>query len=116
MSSGKPSNTNIYHWIVTSVLIFIIFYFLLGLHNQSIEKDKQLYEFKIREDSLFRELSRSAEERHLLVLRADSLNSVSQNLSTKLTATKQELSSIRGRYKAWSNDSLAQEMNRRAGQ
>lgn len=106
----------IFNYAVISLLLLIIFYFIYGLNQQRIEDKRDLYEQAIIQDSLNRELTRSSQERHLLVLRIDSLNSISQTLSTKLTVTKQELSSIKGRYKTWSSDSLAKEMNRRAGQ
>lgn len=97
-------------YILTAIILILLALNFLKFK----EKDQRLDELN-RINILFRDsLSRSADQRTSLLLTIDSLNTVSQSLSSQLVHKDREIQSIKGRYNNINQDSLGALMDARA--
>jgi cell division septum initiation protein DivIVA len=112
--SNPNSAKNPYTTILTLFLIGLILVLAIGLNKQYSKKQTENTDLHEQNSILLEQLSESEQQRDSLVSVINHLNHIDSILTRDLNRTRRELSSIKGRYKDLSPDSLAKEMNRRA--
>lgn len=112
----KEALKTIVPYILTAIIFVLIYANYVQVKTQKKQSSENEYELVETLDSITTALESTSRQRDTLLLHNDSLVSINQALAVDLKKSNETLRSIKNRYRNWSSDSLANEMNRRAGQ
>lgn len=110
MIPENPAKSPLTHYLITGILILVIGYFLLKIHEQSLADKREKTELKEHNNELYIELQESHKQRLLLLHTIDSLNIRDEAHVELINKKNREIRAIKGKFDKLTNRELELKM------